>query len=96
MIDNNPISIKYSDEKLRILVEEFITQQRLSFTLKSVCSYILYWAMEEGNASQSGKNLFEGDRICQADCERISGLLGKIAHEGRIVANGERFEKLMN
>lgn len=46
-----PISIKYSDERLRILVEEFITQQRSTFTLKGVCNYVLYWAMEEGKAA---------------------------------------------
>ena len=48
MTNNNTISINYSDEKLRILVEEYITQQRSGFTLKGVFSYVLYWAMEDG------------------------------------------------
>ena len=95
MVDN-PISINYSDEKLRILVEEFITQQRGNFTLKCACSYILYWAMEEGKASQSGNDLFEGDKICQADCDRIKVVLDKIVGEGRLVASGEQFKKLMH
>lgn len=42
----NAISINYTDQQLRILVEEYITMQRTSFTFKGVCSYILYRAME--------------------------------------------------
>ena len=87
MIDNNPISINYSDEKLRILVEEYITQQRYAFTLKGVCDYVLYWTMEDGKANQSNNKLYEGNTISQNDCKRISRLLEKIAGEGRIGVN---------
>ena len=96
MMYNTTIGIDYSDARLRVLIEEYITQQRSSFTLKGVCSYVLYWAMEEGKATQSGKGLFEGDKICQADCARVSNLLSKIAGEGRIIANGDSFDKLIN
>lgn len=91
---NNPISINYSDEKLRILVEEYITQQKGSFTLKGVCSYILYWAMEDGHTT--GVGLFESNQLAKVDRDRISCVLEKIASEGRIAANGEQYKKLMN
>ena len=94
MANNNPISINYSDEKLRILVEEYITQQRSSFTLKGVCSYVLYWAMEDGHTTGTG--LYESNQLSKADCERICCVLAKIATEGRITAQREQFEKLMN
>lgn len=42
----NPIAVKYSDSKLRILVEEYITMQKHEFTFKDLCSYVLYWAKE--------------------------------------------------
>lgn len=86
---NNTISINYSDEKLRILVEEYITQQKSSFTLKGVCSYVLYWAMEEGRTNAT--DLYESDQICSADCNRISAVLKKIVDERRIAA-GEMAE----
>ena len=90
---NNTISINYSDEKLRILVEEYITQQRSSFTLKSVCSYVLYWAMEDGHTMNAG--LYESNQLAQADCDRISSVLQKIVGEGRIAAAGkESYSKL--
>lgn len=79
MIDNNPISISYSDEKLRILVEEYITQQRSAFTLKGVCSYVLYWAMEDGYTTGAG--LFEINQLSHTDCVRINGVLEKIVRE---------------
>ena len=88
MTDKKEIKINYSDEKLRILVEEYITQQRNAFTLKEVCSYVLYWAMEEGKTTQSDSGLFDGDKICQTDCDRISGILAKIVSEGRVAAAG--------
>lgn len=95
---NNTISINYSDEKLRILVEEYITQQRSSFTLKGVCSYVLYWAMEDGHTKGTG--LFESNQLSIVDCDRINVVLEKIVGEGRIAAVYEvgdiRFEKLLN
>jgi len=94
----NPISINYSDEKLRFLVEEYITQQRSSFTLKGACSYVLYWAMEDGHTTGTG--LFESNQLSIVDCDRINVVLDKIVGEGRIVAVYEvgdiRFEKLLN
>ncbi len=40
--NTNPISVTYSDAELRNLVEEYITQQKSEFTLKGVCSYVLF------------------------------------------------------
>lgn len=72
--DNNTIGINYSDEKLRILVEEYITQHRTTFTLKGVCSYVLYWAMEDGHTTNTGiyTGIFESNQLANADCELIS------------------------
>ena len=92
---NKTISINYSDEKLRILIEEYITQQRTSFTLKGVCSYVLYWAMEDGHTTGAG--LFESDQLAQTDCERVIGVLAKIANEGRItIANNDSYRSNLN
>lgn len=50
--------------------------------------------MEDGHTIGSG--LFESNLLASADCDRIKGVLEKIADEGRIVANGEEFQKTMN
>lgn len=95
MANNKTISINYSDEKLRILVEEYITQQKSSFTLKGVCSYVLYWAMEDGHTKGTG--LFESNKLAQADCDRVSSVLQKIFGEGRITAaENDSFCKTLN
>ena len=70
MIIPQPIPITYSDAILRILVEEYITQQRNTFTLKGVCSYVLYWAMEEGHTTKAG--LYESSQLAQADDDAMS------------------------
>lgn len=93
--NNNTISVTYSDEKLRILVEEYITQQKNEFTFKGVCTYILYWAMEDGKVVEQD-SLCEGNQLAQGDCDRISKVLDKIAVEGRIAANGSGFVKIAN
>lgn len=82
MMNNNPISVTYSNEKLRILVEEFITMQRKDFTFKGVCSFILYRAMEEERTK--GDGLYESDELAPADCGRVSEILNKIIEENRI------------
>lgn len=77
-----PISVKYSDEKLRIIVEEFITMQKADFTFKSLCSYVLYRAMEEDKTANTG--LYESNQLSPLDCERLSLILEKIIKEKRI------------
>ena len=74
----------YSDEKLRILVEEYITMQKTEFTFKEVCSYILYRAMEEERTAHKG--LYETNQLSQADYERASSILRKIIVENRLTA----------
>lgn len=80
--DNKAISVTYSDEKLRILVEEFITMQRRDFSFKSLCSYVLYRAMEEDKTANKG--LYESNQLSSADSQRICNILRKVIGEGRI------------
>lgn len=85
MSNNTTISVTYSDERLRTLVEEYITMQKHEFTSKSLCSYVLYWAKEEGKTANTG--LYESDQLDQKDCNRLSGILQKIVGEGRITVD---------
>ena len=86
-----PISINYTNQQLRILVEEFIAMQRSEFTFKGVCSYILYRAMEEGRTANNG--IYESDQLEQNDSERVSSILEKIVAEGRIEKKDNVFVK---
>lgn len=85
----NPISVTYSDERLRTLVEEFITMQKHEFTFSGLCSYVLYWAKEEGKTANSG--LYESNQLSPADSERISIILRKIVKEGRLACGTDSF-----
>lgn len=87
--NTNPISLKYSDSKLRILVEEYITMQKHDFTFKSLCSYVLYRAMEEEKTENTG--LYESNQLSPADCERICDILRKIVKEGRLTCGTDTF-----
>lgn len=80
--NTNSISVIYSDEKLRILVEEYIAMQKTDFTFKGVCSYVLYRAMEEEKTANTG--LYESNLLSPADSERIGSILDKIIKERRI------------
>ena len=79
------IKVTYNDSKLRILIEEYIAMQRLEFTFKGVCSYILYRAMEEGRTTTDG--LYDSNQLAAADAEQVTAVLEKIVCEGRIKAN---------
>lgn len=80
--DNKAITVTYSNEKLRILVEEYITMQKHGFTFKSLCSYVLYRAMEEDKTANKG--LYESNQLSSADSQRICNILRKVIGEGRI------------
>lgn len=83
--NNNPIAVKYSDSKLRTLVEEYITMQKHEFTFKDLCSYVLYWVREEGKTANTG--LYESNDLVSSDCERLNIVLQKIKGEGRITVD---------
>ncbi len=82
MTVNNSIKVTYSDSKLRTLVEEFITMQKHEFTFNGLCSYVLYWAKEEGKTANNG--LYESNELDKADSDLIAQILEKILREGRI------------
>ena len=84
MTNNTTISVTYSDERLRTLVEEYITMQKHEFTFSGLCSYVLYWAKEEGKTANKG--LYESNELDKADSDRLARILKKIVQEGRIVA----------
>ena len=83
----NAISITYTDANLRILVEEYIAMQRSEFTLKGVCTYILYRAMEDDKTANNG--IYESNQLEQKDSKRVSVILDKIATEGRIACSND-------
>lgn len=87
MTVNNSIKVNYSDEELRILVEEYITMQKHEFTFSGLCSYVLYWAKEEGRTDN--KDLFESNELHPADCDCIKQILEKIGREGRIITSDD-------
>ena len=92
----DPIVIDYTNQHLRVLIEEYIIQQRNAFTLQGVCNYVLYWALEDGHTIPSGNTLYESNQLAGADCDRVSYILEMIVKEGRIEANGDNYIKLMN
>lgn len=87
------MSVTYTDAELRNLVGEYITQQKNEFTLKGVCSYILYWAIEDGKVADE-KGLIESDKIQARDQDRVRRILETIISDGRIeTCSCERFIK---
>lgn len=79
------IKVTYTDSKFRILVEEFIAMQKKDFTFKSLCSYILYRAMEENRTTTKG--LYDSNQLHEDDRKIVSAILEKIVGEGRIEVN---------
>lgn len=83
------MAITYSDEKLRILVEEYITQQRTVFSFKGVCSYILFWAMEDGAVAQTVQGIYDNAELDNRDQARVGGILQTIMADGRIAKDSK-------
>ena len=92
-MSNNLISVAYSDAELRNLVEEYITRQKVTFAFKSVCSYVLYWAIEDCNVVNSDSSLIEGSDLHERDSVRIKRILDSIVRDGRIAVFGDDYHK---
>ena len=95
MASVNPIALVHTDSELRTLVEEFIFQQKKEFTFKGLCSFILYWAMEEGKTARDGSAVRESNELLESDQDRVRCILESIVKDGRIaIAHGDnnRFE----
>ena len=94
-ISTDSISVTYSDEKLRILVEEYITQQKTEFTFKGLCSFILYWAMEDRAVADDGNTLHENYQLQQKDMDRVRRIVDAVVLDGRISpVSSDNFRKL--
>ncbi len=94
-LNTNPIAVTYSNAEIRTLVEEFIFKQKKEFTFRSLCSFILYWAMEEGKTAGNGSAVRESNELQESDQDRVQRILESIAKDGRIaIAHGDnnRFE----
>lgn len=91
--NNTAISVTYSDNRLRILVEEYITMQKHEFTFKDLCSYALYWAKEEGRTANTG--LYGSNQLDPKDCERLNKILEKVVSEGRIKVDSSKEKKFI-
>lgn len=93
MTTNTPISLTYSDSELRTLVEEYIAQQKSEFTFKGLCSYIIYWAMEDGKMANPGKAMLPSYELQPSDQERVKSKLDAIVRDGRIAVSGDTYHK---
>ena len=89
MNNNTTITITYSNERLRTLVEEYITMQKHEFTFSGLCSYVLYWAKEEGKTANAG--LYESNQLDSKNCDRLKQIIEKIIGEGRITSKDDSF-----
>lgn len=93
MNDTNNISLTYSDPELRNLIEEYIIQQKAEFTFEGVCSFIAYWAMEDGMKSGNSKIIYESNKIQPDDQDRVRRVLYAFIRDGRIKVSGETYYK---
>ena len=84
--EHNSVSVTYTNTELRNLVEEYITQQKSDFTLKGVCSYVLYWAVEDGKVADE-KSLMVGVDMQHSDQERVKRVLDVIVTDGGVAFN---------
>ena len=80
---NSTIQVTYTDIELHNLIEEYITLQKAGFTLKGACSYVLYWAIEDGKAA-GVEGPIESNELHPSDGDRVKRTLAAIVEDGRI------------
>lgn len=81
---NSTIQVSYTDTELHNLIEEYITHQKAGFTLKGACSYVLYWAIEDGKVAGVEGRPIESNELHPSDRDRVKRTLATIVGDGRI------------
>lgn len=84
-INYNPVPLDYTDEELRMVVEEYIDAQRSEFSFKKMCLSILHRAMDEGKTVDSRNTQYESNELKASDGNRISRILWDMIFERRII-----------
>lgn len=77
------VKVTYTDTELYNLIEEYSTHQKAGFTLKGACSYVLYWAVEDGKVS-GVEGPIESNELHSIDRDRVKRTLEAIVEDGRI------------
>lgn len=61
--DMNPVSITYSEDELRTLIEDFVNKQDNEFSYKIVCHHILGKAKEEGKVPNADNTQYSSNEL---------------------------------
>jgi len=77
------VKVTYTDTELHNLIEEYITHQKAGLTLKGACSYVQYWAIEDGKVA-GVEGPIESNELHPSDRGRVKRTLAAIVEDGRI------------
>lgn len=84
-INYNPVPVDYTDEELRIIVEEYIIVQKSEFSFKGICRHVLQKAMDEGRTVDSRNTQYESNELKASDGIRVSNILWDLIFERKII-----------
>ena len=82
--DPNPVSLTYSEEELRTIIEQYISAQDYEFSYKSICHYVLDKAKQEGKVPNAGCTQYSSSELNPFSGIVVSRLLWEMIWEKKI------------
>lgn len=68
--DPNPVRLTYSEDELRKLIGDYIQERNGEFSYKSICSFILLHAIDEGKVPNADHTQYSSSEL-----NPISGMM---------------------
>lgn len=82
--DPNPVSLTYSEEELRTIIEQYISICDLEFSYKAICHYILERAKQEGKVPNAEYTQYGSSELNPLSGIMVSRLLWEMIWEKKI------------
>ncbi len=59
---------------------------------QGICSYIMYWAMEDGKTANGGNAIYDSFQMSPDDCDRVCSILESIVKDGWVVKTTDHYQ----
>lgn len=76
--DPNPVSLTYTEDEVRKLVNEYVQEQTREFSYKSVCAFILRHAIEEGKVPNADHTQYSSNELNPVSGVMVSKVLWEL------------------
>lgn len=88
--DSNPVPVTYTQEELRLVIDDYLNDVTLEFSFRGICSYIIDKAITEGKVPDASHTQYSSREMSPLSAIEVSKYLWELIWDKKIfIAFGE-------